>query len=193
MGRALGLCAARGEPFGGGLSGAAREQPATVGVGPARTVGGVLWGSRGTRTANGRGIRPLGSGTRLEPSSADRPHLGWAYVVLAVWLPTPRRAYSVGCGVENGNKRARICVPSRRRLGSRARTSQSLQWCFVGGTEYLTVLEVCYERISVEPFREAPEAEASAKPPSRTLDPPGGCGGSVERANMRISPQTVWR
>jgi transcription elongation factor GreB len=23
-----------------------------------------------------------------------------------------------------------------------------------GGTEYLTVLEVCYERFSVEPFRE---------------------------------------
>jgi hypothetical protein len=68
-----------GEPFGRGLSGAAREQPATVGVGPARTVGGVLRGPRGTRTANGRGVRPLGSGTRLEPSSADRPHLEWAY------------------------------------------------------------------------------------------------------------------
>jgi hypothetical protein len=79
MSRALGLRAARGEPFGGGLSGAAREQPATVGVGPARTVGGVLRGPRGTRTANGRGVRPLGSGTRLEPSSADRPHLGWVY------------------------------------------------------------------------------------------------------------------
>src|SRR6202521_27684 len=75
MGGALGLRAARCEPFGRGLSGAAREQPATVGVGPARTVGGVLWGPRGTRTANGRGVRPPGSGTRLEPSSADRPHL----------------------------------------------------------------------------------------------------------------------
>src|SRR3954463_6434133 len=32
-----------------------------------------------------------------------------------------------------------------------------------GGTEYLTVLEVCYERISVEPFREPPGAEASAQ------------------------------
>jgi transcription elongation factor GreB len=32
-----------------------------------------------------------------------------------------------------------------------------------GGTEYLTVLEVCYERISVEPFREPPGAEASTK------------------------------
>src|SRR5271168_3994252 len=94
MGGALGLRAARCEPFGGGLSGAAREQPATVGVGPARTVGGVLWGPRGTRTANGRGVRPPGSGTRLEPSSADRPHLAWPYVV-AVWLPRPRRAHSM--------------------------------------------------------------------------------------------------
>ncbi len=32
-----------------------------------------------------------------------------------------------------------------------------------GGTEYLTVLEVCYERIAVEPFREPVGAEASAK------------------------------
>ncbi len=32
-----------------------------------------------------------------------------------------------------------------------------------GGTEYLTLLEVCYERISVEPFREPPGSEASAK------------------------------
>ena len=32
-----------------------------------------------------------------------------------------------------------------------------------GGREYLTVLEVCYKRISVEPFREPPGSEASAK------------------------------
>ena len=32
-----------------------------------------------------------------------------------------------------------------------------------GGTESLTVLEVCYERISVEPFREPPGSEVSAK------------------------------
>jgi transcription elongation factor GreB len=36
-----------------------------------------------------------------------------------------------------------------------------------GGTEYLTVLEVRYERISVEPFREPPGSEASAKVPRR--------------------------
>src|SRR6202008_2665121 len=32
-----------------------------------------------------------------------------------------------------------------------------------GGTEYLTVLEVCYQRISVEPFREPPGSESSTK------------------------------
>src|SRR5262245_55428802 len=36
-----------------------------------------------------------------------------------------------------------------------------------GGTEYLTVLEVRYEPISVEPFREPPGSEASAKGPAR--------------------------
>src|ERR1700683_1208795 len=102
MGGALGLRAARCEPFGRGLSGDAREQPATVAVGPARTVGGVLWGPRG--------VRAFGSGTRLEPSSADRPHLGWLYVAVAVWLPTPGRAHSVGSGVENG-------IKERERLG----------------------------------------------------------------------------
>jgi transcription elongation factor GreB len=35
------------------------------------------------------------------------------------------------------------------------------------GTEYLTVLEVCYTRISVEPFREPLGSEASAKGPPR--------------------------
>src|ERR1700679_1084924 len=90
MGGALGLRAARCEPVGRGLSGAAREQPATVGVGPARTVGGVLRGPRGTRTANGRGIRPLGSGTRLEPSSADRKDRGGVNLRVGVCPPKPR-------------------------------------------------------------------------------------------------------
>ena len=40
-----------------------------------------------------------------------------------------------------------------------------------GGTEFLTVLEVCYERISVEPFREPPGSEASVKRlPRRSAD-----------------------
>jgi transcription elongation factor GreB len=41
-----------------------------------------------------------------------------------------------------------------------------------GGTEYLTVLEVCYERIPVEPFREPPGAEASQRPPVEAADQP---------------------
>jgi transcription elongation factor GreB len=32
-----------------------------------------------------------------------------------------------------------------------------------GGTEYLTVLDVVYQRISTEPFREPAGSEASAK------------------------------
>ena len=40
------------------------------------------------------------------------------------------------------------------------------------GTEYLTLLEVWYERISVEPFREPPGAEAAAKRPPRQSDRP---------------------
>jgi transcription elongation factor GreB len=35
-----------------------------------------------------------------------------------------------------------------------------------GGTEYLTILEVRYERVAVEPFREPPGAEASAQDPA---------------------------
>ncbi|GAC1434513.1 MAG: transcription elongation factor GreB [Terriglobales bacterium] len=38
-----------------------------------------------------------------------------------------------------------------------------------GGTEYLTVLEVCYERISVEPFREPPGSEASSEASAKGL------------------------
>ena len=41
-----------------------------------------------------------------------------------------------------------------------------------GGTEYLIVLEVCYERIPVEPFREPPGAEASAKELPAAADRP---------------------
>ena len=39
-----------------------------------------------------------------------------------------------------------------------------------GGTEYLTVMEVRYERISVEPFREPPGSEASAGLSRRSRD-----------------------
>ncbi|HEY1800139.1 MAG TPA: transcription elongation factor GreB [Terriglobales bacterium] len=39
-----------------------------------------------------------------------------------------------------------------------------------GGTENLTVLEVCYQRIPVEPFREPPGSESSAKRLPRDAD-----------------------
>jgi transcription elongation factor GreB len=38
-----------------------------------------------------------------------------------------------------------------------------------GGTEYLSVLDVCYERISVEPFREPPGSDASTRDLTPTL------------------------
>jgi transcription elongation factor GreB len=38
-----------------------------------------------------------------------------------------------------------------------------------GGAEYLTVLDVCYQRIPVEPFREPPGAEALAMVPRERL------------------------
>ncbi len=42
-----------------------------------------------------------------------------------------------------------------------------------GGTTELTVLEVRYERIEVEPFREPPLAESAAKGVRRSSNPPG--------------------
>jgi transcription elongation factor GreB len=41
-----------------------------------------------------------------------------------------------------------------------------------GGTEHLTVLQVWYERIATEPFREPPGAESSAKNSLVDADPP---------------------
>ena len=40
-----------------------------------------------------------------------------------------------------------------------------------GGTTYLTVLDVCYQRIAVEPFREPLGAESSGKKSSRRANP----------------------
>ncbi|MBL8230907.1 MAG: transcription elongation factor GreB [Bryobacterales bacterium] len=43
-----------------------------------------------------------------------------------------------------------------------------------GGTTYLTVLEVCYERIPVEPFREPPGSESTAKGRAGRASPADG-------------------
>ena len=40
-----------------------------------------------------------------------------------------------------------------------------------GGTESLEVLEVCYQRIAVEPFREPPGSESASKGRSRRPGP----------------------
>ncbi|HXS76495.1 MAG TPA: transcription elongation factor GreB [Terracidiphilus sp.] len=50
-----------------------------------------------------------------------------------------------------------------------------------GGTEYLTVLEVSYERIAVEPFREPPGSEAFSKGLRRESSP------EEDKANRRRS------
>jgi transcription elongation factor GreB len=72
-------------------------------------------------------------------------------------------------GEHRGNGRGRS-QPQPRQLGvaSGARVIKSAAGDSVvlhapGGTEYLTVLEVRYERISVEPFREPPGSEALDK------------------------------
>ena len=54
--------------------------------------------------------------------------------------------------------------PSKYEGCSLTNTAKILQ--APGGTENLIVLEVCYERIPVEPFREPPGAESSAKSPN---------------------------
>ena len=156
MGGALGLRAAGCEPFGRGLSGAAREQPATVGVRPARTVGGVLRGPRGTRTANGRGVRPLGSSTRLEPSSADRPHLGWAYVVVAVWLPTLRRAQSV-------------VVASKMGIKERERRVQVFFYGLFMDEELLRARVLNRKAVRSPPSTASPSASANEEESSRRM------------------------
>ena len=53
--------------------------------------------------------------------------------------------------------------PLGRALMKSAAAGDSVVLQLPGGTEYLTVLEVCYERISVELFREPPGSDASAK------------------------------
>jgi transcription elongation factor GreB len=77
------------------------------------------------------------------------------------------RAFGVnarGCSDEidlNRNHISWVSPLGRALMKSAAGDSVVLQ--LPGGTEHLTVLEVCYERISVEPFREPPGSEASAK------------------------------
>jgi len=61
----------------------------------------------------------------------------------------------------NRNRSSWVSPLGRALMKSAAGDSVVLQ--VPGGTEHLTVLEVCYERMSVEPFREPPGSEAPAK------------------------------
>jgi transcription elongation factor GreB len=60
-----------------------------------------------------------------------------------------------------------------------------------GGTEYLTVLEVRYERISVEPFREPPGSEVSAKRLSRQRSPDEERDDTAQVVKERRPPGTA--
>jgi transcription elongation factor GreB len=65
-------------------------------------------------------------------------------------------------GVDLNRNHIQWGVTLRRALMKSA-AGDSIVLQLPGGTEYLTVLEVCYERTSVEPFREPTGSEASAK------------------------------
>ncbi|MFZ0298946.1 MAG: transcription elongation factor GreB [Candidatus Sulfotelmatobacter sp.] len=69
----------------------------------------------------------------------------------------------------NRNHISWVSPLGRALMKSAAGDSVDLQ--LPGGTECLTVLEVCYERISVEPFREPAGSEALAKRFTRRRSP----------------------
>ena len=88
----------------------------------------------------------------------------FAVAILAILGQIRRTPIIVKNGREidlNRNHISWVSPLGRALMKSAAGDSVVLQ--LPGGTEYLTVLEVCYERISVEPFREPSGSEASAK------------------------------
>jgi len=107
----------------------------------------------------------------------------------AIWNPTSGKSrfgatvrYANAAGVErvvsivgtdevdlDRNRISWVSPLGRALLKSAAGDSVVLQ--APGGTEYLDVLKVCYERISVEPFHEPPGSESSSKRSSRRAIP----------------------
>ena len=69
----------------------------------------------------------------------------------------------VGTDEVDLNRNHIIWVPPLGRALMKSAAGDSVVLRAPRGTEYLTVLDVCYERISVEPFREPLGSEASAK------------------------------
>jgi transcription elongation factor GreB len=155
-----------------------RERPAVTEV--------VAWAaSNGDRSDNAdyrygkRRLRQIDSRIRFltkrieaaEVVDPESPRTGRA-ATRAFFGATVR--YANGAGVErvvsivgtdeidlNRNHISWVSPLGRALMKSAAGDSVVLQ--LPGGTESLTVLEVRYERISVEPFREPPGSEASAK------------------------------
>ncbi len=130
------------------------------------------YGKRRLRQIDGR-IRFLTK--RIEAAEVvdpEAPRAGQAEKPRAFFGATVR--YANAAGVErvvsivgtdeidlNRNHISWVSPLGRALMKSAAGDSVVLQ--LPGGTECLTVLEVRYERISVEPFREPPGSEASAK------------------------------
>jgi transcription elongation factor GreB len=164
-----------------------RERPAVVEVvawaasnGDRSENADYQYGKRRLRQIDGR-IRFLTK--RIEAAEVvdpEAPRAGQA-ATRAFFGATVRYANAAGVasGEHRGHRRGRsrpqphqLGVTSGARVdevGGAAGDSVVLQ--LPGGTENLTVLEVCYERISVEPFREPPGSEASAK--GLTANPAG--------------------
>jgi transcription elongation factor GreB len=157
-----------------------RERPAVVEVvawaasnGDRSENADYQYGKRRLRQIDGR-IRFLT--TRIEAAEVVDPEASRAGQpeTRAFFGATVRYAYANAAGAErvvsivgvdevdlNRNHISWVSPLGRALMKSAAGDSVVLQ--APGGTEYLTVLEVCYERISVEPFREPPGSEASAK------------------------------
>ncbi len=145
-----------------------RERPAVVEV--------VAWAaSNGDRSENAdyqygkRRLRQIDGRIRFLTKEASRAGQAKTRVFFGA---TVRYANAAGAervvsivGVDeidlNRNHISWVSPLGRSLMKSAAGDSVVLQ--APGGTEYLTVLEVCYERISVETFREPPGSEVSAK------------------------------
>src|ERR1700694_857392 len=163
-----------------------RERPAVVGVvawaagnGDRSENADYQYGKRRLRQIDGR-IRFLTQ--RIEAAEVvdpEAPRAGQA-ATRAFFGATVRYANAAGAqrvvsivGTDeidlNRNHISWVSPLGRALMKSAAGDSVVLQ--LPGGIECLTVLEVCYQRISVEPFREPPGAEASAKELPRRRSP----------------------
>src|SRR5712672_2265544 len=129
----------------------------TASGGYGRSMGGFAFSQSESKPRKWwtRKLRERGSGRRGH--SSERP--------CATPMPRERSEWVSIVGTDevdlNRNHISWVSPLGRALMKSAAGDSVVLQ--LPGGTEYLTVLEVCYEPISVEPFREPPGSEASAK------------------------------